>query len=57
MNPHNYAYLIFDKVAKNIWYDREKTMSSTKVAGKTGYLPAENWNWIHAYHLVLVSAK
>jgi hypothetical protein len=25
-------------------YDREKTASSTNVAGKSGYLPAENWN-------------
>jgi hypothetical protein len=25
-------------------YDGEKTASSTNVAGKTGYLPAENWN-------------
>jgi hypothetical protein len=33
-------YLIFDKRAKNI---RWRKASSTKVAGKTGYLNAENW--------------
>jgi hypothetical protein len=25
-------------------YDVEKIASSTNVAGKSGYLPAENWN-------------
>jgi hypothetical protein len=25
-------------------YNGEKTASSTNVAGKSGYLPAENWN-------------
>jgi hypothetical protein len=40
MNPHIYAHLIFDKGAKNI--QGEKTASSTNVAGKSGYLPAEN---------------
>jgi hypothetical protein len=35
MNPHTYAYLIFDK-------DIKKTASSTNIAGKSGYLPAEN---------------
>jgi hypothetical protein len=40
MNPHSYAYLIFDKGSKNI--DRDKTTSSTNVSGKSGYLPAEN---------------
>jgi hypothetical protein len=41
MNPPSYAHLIFDKCSKNI-YDGEKTASSTNVAGKSGYLPAEN---------------
>jgi hypothetical protein len=40
MNPRSYAHLIFDKVAKNIQW--RKTVSSTNVAGKTGYLHAEN---------------
>jgi uncharacterized protein (DUF736 family) len=39
MNPHNYANLIFDKGTKS---NGEKTASSTNVAGKRGYLPAEN---------------
>jgi hypothetical protein len=39
MNPHGYAHLIFDKGAKNI---QRKIASSTNVAGKSGYLPAEN---------------
>jgi hypothetical protein len=34
MNPCRYAYIIFDK--------GEKTTSSPNVAGKTGYLHAEN---------------
>jgi hypothetical protein len=38
MNPH--SYLIFDKGIKT--YEGEKTASSTNVAGKTGYLHAEN---------------
>jgi hypothetical protein len=40
MNPLSYAQLILRKVSKI--YDGEKTSSSTNVAGKTGYLPAEN---------------
>jgi hypothetical protein len=40
MNPHKYTHLIFEKVAKNLC--REKTASSIDVAGKSGYLPAEN---------------
>jgi hypothetical protein len=36
----NYTHLTFDKCAKT--YDREKKASSTNVAGKTGYLHAEN---------------
>jgi hypothetical protein len=40
MNPLSYAHLSFPKVPKT--YEREKTASSTNVAGKTGYLPAEN---------------
>jgi hypothetical protein len=42
MDPHNYAHLIFDKGTKTC--SGEKTASSTNVAGKSGYLPAENWN-------------
>jgi hypothetical protein len=38
-------------------YDGEKTASSTNVAGKSRYLPAENGNKIHAYHPVLVSTQ
>jgi hypothetical protein len=40
VNPHSYTHLIFDKVAKNIQWN--KTASSTNIAGKIGYLPAEN---------------
>jgi hypothetical protein len=40
MNPPRYVYLIFDKVLRT--YDEEKTASSTNVAGKSSYLPAEN---------------
>jgi hypothetical protein len=40
MNPHSYAYLILTKAPKT--YDGEKTASSANVAGKGGYLPAEN---------------
>jgi hypothetical protein len=40
MNPCSYDHVIFDKGAKT--YDGEKTASSTNVAGKSGYLPAEN---------------
>jgi hypothetical protein len=36
---YSYAYLVFDKASKT--YDGEKTASSTKVAGKSGYLPAK----------------
>jgi hypothetical protein len=37
MNPHSYAYLIFDKDAKNIQWRR--TASSTNVAGKVVMCP------------------
>jgi hypothetical protein len=40
MNPHSSAHQIFDKRAKT--HNGEKTASSTNVAGKSGYLPAEN---------------
>jgi hypothetical protein len=40
MNPCSYDHLIFDKCAKNI--QCRKTSFSTNVAGKSGYLPAEN---------------
>jgi hypothetical protein len=39
-NPQSYAHLILTKMQKT--YDGEKTASSTNVAGKSGYLPAEN---------------
>jgi hypothetical protein len=39
MNPHNYTHLIFDKGAKI--YDGKKTVSSTNVAGKSGYPSAK----------------
>jgi hypothetical protein len=39
-NRHSYNHLIFDKVTKNI--DGEQTASSKNVAGKSGYLLAEN---------------
>jgi hypothetical protein len=35
-------------------YYREKTTSSTNVAGKSDYLSVRNSNWIHVYHPVLV---
>jgi hypothetical protein len=40
MNPHSYDHLILTMAPKT--YDGEKTASSTNVAGKSGYLPAEN---------------
>jgi DUF438 domain-containing protein len=36
-------------------YDGEKTASSTNVAVKTGYLNAENWNWMNVFHPVQIS--
>jgi hypothetical protein len=39
MNPHSYAHIIFDKGAKSIQW---KIASSTNVAGKSGYLLADN---------------
>jgi hypothetical protein len=42
MNPFIYTYLIFEKFTKT--YHREMTASSINVAGKTGYLHAENGN-------------
>jgi hypothetical protein len=42
MNPHNYAHLTFNKDAKNIQQRKDSLASSTNVAGKTGFLPAEN---------------
>jgi hypothetical protein len=38
-------------------YNGEKTASSTNVAGKSGYLSARNWNYVHFYHPVLVSTQ
>jgi hypothetical protein len=40
MNPHSYSHLFLTKASKT--YDGKKTASSTNVAGKSGYLPAEN---------------
>jgi hypothetical protein len=40
VNPYIYTHLTFDKGTRT--YNGEKTASSTNVAGKTGYLPAEN---------------
>jgi hypothetical protein len=40
INPLNYTHLSFHQIVKT--YDGGKTASSTNVAGKTGYLPAEN---------------
>jgi hypothetical protein len=40
MNPYSYADIIFDKGAKT--HGGEKTASLTNVAGKSGYVPAEN---------------
>jgi hypothetical protein len=40
MNHHCYANLVFDKAPKT--YTGEKTVSSTNVAEKSGYLPTEN---------------
>jgi hypothetical protein len=40
MNPHSYGHLIFDKSAKK--YNGKKTVSSTNVAGKSGYASAKN---------------
>jgi hypothetical protein len=40
MKPHNYTYLIFEKVPKI--YDGEKTASSTNGVGKSGYRFARN---------------
>jgi hypothetical protein len=40
MNPCTYDQLVFDKGVET--YEGEKIASSTNVAGKSGYLPAEN---------------
>jgi hypothetical protein len=40
MNPHCYALLVSDKSTKT--HDGKKTATSTNVAGKSVYLPAEN---------------
>jgi hypothetical protein len=38
-------------------YNVEKTASITNVAGKSGYLPAENLNYIYGYHPVLITTQ
>jgi hypothetical protein len=40
MNSHSYTHLILTNVPKT--YDGKKRAFSTNVAGKSGYLPAEN---------------
>jgi hypothetical protein len=40
MNPCSFTHLIFEKGTKT--YNGEQTSFLTNVAGKTGYLPAEN---------------
>jgi hypothetical protein len=40
MNPHSYAYLIFDKVTKNIQWRIDSFFNN--VSGESVYLPAEN---------------
>jgi hypothetical protein len=40
MNPHIFPTLFLIKAPKT--YDGKETASSTNVAGKSGYLPAEN---------------
>jgi hypothetical protein len=42
MNPHRYAHLIFHKGTKNIQWRID--VSSSNVAGKSGYPLAKNWN-------------
>jgi hypothetical protein len=42
MNSCSYANLTLTKMPKT--YQEEKIVSLTNVSGKTGYLPAENWN-------------
>jgi hypothetical protein len=39
MNLYSYAHFILTRAPKT--YDGEKTVSSTNVAGKSGYLPAK----------------
>jgi hypothetical protein len=46
----------FDKGTKNIQW-RKGSLSSTNVAGKSGYLPEENQIYIDVYHSVLMSTK
>jgi hypothetical protein len=47
--------LILTKTSKA--YDGEKIAWSTNIAGKSGSLPAENGNKIHACHPVLVATQ
>jgi hypothetical protein len=53
MNPYCYTHTIFDLGIK-IYGEKA---SSTNVAGKTGYLPAENLNLIHVFYPVQVSTQ
>jgi hypothetical protein len=42
MQPHNFTHLIFDKVAKNIWWRKDSLFN--KCCRKGGYPFARNWN-------------
>jgi uncharacterized protein (DUF736 family) len=55
MNPRNFAHLFFDKDAQKNF--GKKTSSLTNIAGKTGYLHAENLNWIHVFNSIQVSTQ
>jgi hypothetical protein len=55
MNPTATLTLFLTKAPKT--NDAKKTTSSTNVAGKSGYVPAEHQNYIHACHPALVSTQ
>jgi hypothetical protein len=54
MNPLSCTNLIFDKGVKNIWWRKDSLFN---VGGKTGYLHAENWNWIHVCNPIQVKTQ
>ena len=54
MIPHIYGYLIFDKGANTIQWEK-KTAFSTNGAGTTGGYHVEEFELIHSYLLVLRS--